>query len=490
MLILASMMVASYRVRLLLTLSVILVTSFLTLSFINFNTARQSARREIITSSLPLTRENIYSEIMNDLVPPINIASLMGNDSFLIDWIVEGEQDQSKITQYLSTIRRQYGYFSVFFISETTKTYYYFGGILKQISPSDPHDVWYFRFIETGDQYDLDVDTNEAADDSLTIFINYRLEDSRGNLLGVTGVGIEMKNFSYFLRNTQEKYDRRVFLVDEKGIIQAHSQIDMIGTTSIFDMPGLDGISGNLLIVSENPINHEYRINGRHTMVTARYIPEIDWFLIVEQDEESALNAARMNLFRTLLIGLATSAVIITVSYFAVRFIQGKLEYMTVTDDLTRTANRREFGRQFEKAVYRHKRYSSPISVILIDVDRFKEINDTKGHLAGDEVLKRVSLCFKDNLRPTDLLARWGGDEFIILAESDGNQALDTAKRLCRAVQEIDFSPELESIGNITISCGVTGFLPGDTIDSITHRADQALYRSKEAGRNRVSLAT
>jgi diguanylate cyclase (GGDEF)-like protein len=334
------------------------------------------------------------------------------------------------------------------------------------------------------------VDTNEAKDYSLTIFINYRLVDLRGNLLGVTGVGIEMKNFSHFLHNTQEKYNRRVFLVDENGIIQAHSQMAMIETTSIFDLPGLEEIAGEILIASDNPIDHEYRIQGHRTLVTSRYMPEIDWYLIVEQDEESALSAARMNLLRTLLIGFATSVVIIIVSYVALRYLQGTLEYMTVTDDLTQTANRREFESQFERAVYRHKRYNSPISVILIDVDRFKEINDTKGHLAGDDVLKRVSRCLKDNMRPTDLLARWGGDEFIILAESDGNQAITTAERLCRAVQEIDLGLKLESLGNITISCGVTEFLSEDTIDSVTHRADQALYRSKKSGRNRVSLET
>lgn len=481
-------MVLSQRLRLIVILSIILVIAFIFLSLFNYHTAKTSIRGEIVSSSLPLLRENIYSELQKDFVPSIHRASMMANDSFLKHWVLNGEEEIEKLLQYLNEIQEKYGYFSTFFISDVTKNYYHFDGILKQISRQDDHDVWYYRFIESGKEYDLDVDTNEAAMNRLTIFINFRVEDYQGRLLGVTGVGIEMANFSEFISEKQEKYDRRIFLVDHNGLIQAHSDKTMIMNTSIHDLPGIQNIASTILREENGPLDKEYEHNHTRVLVTARYMPELDWFLIVEQDESTALTAVRRNLWRTILVGIGTSAIIITLTAFTVTYFQNRLEYLAVTDELTKVANRREFDTQLEKAIYRYSRYGIPFSLIIIDVDHFKRINDTLGHITGDKILVNVSDLIKSNIRPDDHIARWGGDEFMVLVESKAEEAERMAERLAQTLREK--APTFNHLEGqtLSLSMGIAEYLDDDTSDSLIKRADQALYASKADGRDRITV--
>ena len=127
-------MVISQRIKLILSLSIILLGAFLTLIILNYNTAQTAIRHEIGQSSLPLLRENIYSEIEKDILPALNIASSMANDYFLIEWVKNGEKDETIIRAYLDKIHEEYGFFSAFFVSAVTDNYYHYSGINKKIS--------------------------------------------------------------------------------------------------------------------------------------------------------------------------------------------------------------------------------------------------------------------------------------------------------------------------------------------------------------------
>jgi hypothetical protein len=280
-----------------------MIGGFAFVSVFNFRTARSSITNEIVSSSLPLMRENIYSEIQKDFMPSLNIASVMATDSFLRNWVIEGEKEIEQIIQYLTEIRDEYGYFASFFVSDISNKYYYFDGVLKQISTEDDHDVWYYRFKDSGKQYDLDVDTNEAAENKLTIFINYRVDDFNGSFIGVTGVGIEMQNFSAFLQRQQEKYNRHIYLVDENKIIQAHSEAHLITADLLVNRRGIEAVADDLMQKRPEPVNTTYEGEEGTVLVTAKYMPELDWYLIVEQNEGEALTQVRRSLVRTVLIG-------------------------------------------------------------------------------------------------------------------------------------------------------------------------------------------
>jgi diguanylate cyclase len=167
------------------------------------------------------------------------------------------------------------------------------------------------------------------------------------------------------------------------------------------------------------------------------------------------------------------------------------LEQELLTDPLTGAYNRRAYDRNIEHEMSRYLRYKRPFSMLLLDVDHFKKINDTYGHTIGDKCLKEIIKRIKPALRETDFLARYGGEEFIvILPETDGEIAKEAAERMRSIVEKIEFLHKKEQV-KITISIGVTQVMPSDeTHEAIFHRTDQAMYKAKNSGRNRVVLHT
>lgn len=158
------------------------------------------------------------------------------------------------------------------------------------------------------------------------------------------------------------------------------------------------------------------------------------------------------------------------------------IEEISVTDRLTGLYNRFKldelFAIEFEKAT----RYKRIFSIILIDVDHFKSVNDLYGHQAGDRVLTEVAKILRDSVRKSDVIGRWGGEEFLIITpETDANEAMSLANKLRKIVEGHSF----EGVGSKTISLGVTSYLTGDKMEDIFKRADEALYIAKNTGRNK-----
>ena len=162
-------------------------------------------------------------------------------------------------------------------------------------------------------------------------------------------------------------------------------------------------------------------------------------------------------------------------------------EEAAFTDHLTGLANRRRFERQLGREVARAARYEHPFCLLLIDIDNFKGVNDTHGHDAGDEVLRRFGNAVQAGTRGIDTGARIGGDEFaVILPETDLEHGLEVAERLRSAVG----SMEVEGVGRITASFGVAEFpSSADTGEELKAAADAALYEAKRGGRDRVGQA-
>lgn len=168
-----------------------------------------------------------------------------------------------------------------------------------------------------------------------------------------------------------------------------------------------------------------------------------------------------------------------------------KLELMSLTDALTGLSNRRYLELTLEKEFDRAKRYTKPLSVIMIDADDFKKYNDSNGHVLGDKLLVEIAEVLKKNIRSADFVARYGGEEFIILLpETEQQGAFDLAERIRKEIQKMDIEgKEKQPKGFVSISLGVSTYpsLVSDPID-LTKTADKALYEAKKKGKNQVSL--
>lgn len=166
-----------------------------------------------------------------------------------------------------------------------------------------------------------------------------------------------------------------------------------------------------------------------------------------------------------------------------------QVKSMADHDGLTRIANRRRFEERLDEEAQRHGRYELPLSLILLDLDHFKSINDTYGHQTGDAVLRGMASLLLESLRSSDLPARYGGEEFaVILPHTSREQATLLAERIRHRVGQRDFGECKEPV-RITVSAGVAAMEPGASGQDLVSLADQALYLAKNGGRNRVVVA-
>ena len=163
--------------------------------------------------------------------------------------------------------------------------------------------------------------------------------------------------------------------------------------------------------------------------------------------------------------------------------IADQMERMAYTDPLTRTNNRRKYAAMINRELYRVRRYNTPMTALLMDIDHFKGTNDRHGHQVGDEILIGLAQLIQANIRSTDYLFRWGGEEFLVLlTDTHVADGLIVAEKLRSAVEHIELVRGIQ----VTISIGVTKTTDSDDEDTLVRRADEAMYKAKENGRNRI----
>lgn len=301
-----------------------IVTGFLVTSLASYFVSRASLRSEISKNELPLTSDNIYSEIQRDLLRPIFISSLMASDTFLRDWVMDGEVGEEPITKYLKELKTKYNTVTSFFVSEKTKSYYHSGGILKKISPDDPRDVWYFRVRNMKENYELNVDPDMANRDTMTIFVNYKVFDYNKNYIGATGVGLTVNKVKRLIELYQKKYNRTIYFIDDSGKIKL-SGSDFYGNINHISQFEYHSILEKKL-GSKSESSFSYEKDGKVVHANIRYINEFKWYLVVEQPEQGAIE----HIFTILLINLGicvlvTVIILIFVSLFVTAY-QNRIE--------------------------------------------------------------------------------------------------------------------------------------------------------------------
>lgn len=465
----------------------VLMLGFLAISVISYEVARESLGTRIAEESLPLTSDNIYSEIERDLLRSILISSLMAHDTFLREWAMGGERDTARIVRYLKEIKARYDTTTAFFVSEKTRRYYHTSGIIKTVSREDPGDAWYFRVREMSAPYEVNIDSDTADPGRVTIFINYRVTDFNGDYLGVTGIGLSVETVADLIESYQRRYARLIYFVNREGDVTLHGTA-FGDIERLQDRPGLRPFATRILTNPSTSLSYETP-EGETVYLSSRLVPEFDWYLVVEQMRSAAdewlLNALVINV----LVALVLTALVLLIGYLAVRGHHRRLEEMATTDKLTGGANRHVLPLVFDQIVGAARRRGEPVSLVVVDIDHLKEVNDTLGHQAGDELLRRVAEILRGNLRAADSLCRWGGDEFVLLlTQCTAADAVCVADKIRAAI-----SAQTLRLGDterrVTVSIGGAERREGEGLASLMARADRALYESKQGGRDRVAIA-
>lgn len=461
----------------------LLISFSVTLSVLNYLKSLEETEIQLKERSLPLSIDNIYTEVQKNLIEPTLVSSMMANDTFLKDWLVHEETDVDQISKYLETIKNKYNMFSTFLVSNKSGNYYTSKGLLEKVKEDNPNNAWYFRFRDIQEPYEINLDFNKYMGDSLIMFINYKIFDEEYHYLGATGIGIKISYINEMLKYFRVKYNFNVFFVDKEGKVVL-SEVGVNRVSYLDESKELNVLKNNIL--EETSKTLEYTKENRNYILNTKYIKELNLYLLVEAQMEDFTKEVKKTFYLNLITSLCVTFIIIVIILYTVKSYNKKLEHLAAFDTLTKLPNRRTFNLNFQKALHLYKRDNISRSVIFFDIDNFKLINDTYGHLVGDTVLKRIATILNIQIRNSDYISRWGGEEFLILLQDSSlENTFEVAQKL-RMTFENDI--ELHDLikGGVTASFGVTTFQADDTLEKIVTRADEALYKAKYKGKNCV----
>jgi diguanylate cyclase (GGDEF)-like protein len=327
----------------------------------------------------------------------------------------------------------------------------------------------------------------------------------RGPDGAIAGVAILKKSLNEFARDLRS-FNRSFFLVDTAGIILLTDRGESLGRplwplqgAGHAAPPNKSGTLSNTPVLEREVSDATWaNIDGVPRYMRRSFDSHGQWSLVLAMPG-SRVFASR---FLGIVITMLVTFMVLIYLYLKDRAIRDHIELerrltlqemaqsltlRAATDPLTGIFNRLKFDEALGEAIARSERYLMPFSLVLYDVDHFKGINDTHGHQTGDQVLVRLSDLVSSHTRSPDLVARWGGEEFVILTHGlDLTMACRVAERMRMAIQQTPF----ERVGTITCSFGVAQYIVGDTAQSLLARADKALYRAKSLGRNRVEFSS
>ncbi|MEG2117817.1 MAG: diguanylate cyclase, partial [Clostridia bacterium] len=421
---------------------------------------------------------------VNTFSESVHVSQTMRNDTFLMEWIEnEGKSPNAEqilgITNYLNQYKTKNNYNNAFLVSEKTHNYYCYNGINKVVSKEDAHDIWYYNFVESGEDYRLEIDYDEINSNYITLFVNCRIEDENKKFLGVVGVGFQIVKIQSLLEEYEKDYKIGAYLVDESGNIMIRSNETSIISDNYFNNMKNDEIVKKITSNKEGPQIQWINGGDLDKCVITQYIKDFQWYLIIEKDnsEEKAAFAAQFK-SNTIVIFVVEVLVILIITYI-VKMYNDIVRKLATTDKLTKLQNREAFYDNFEKM--RQKNDYKNGTFFIFDVDNFKKINDTNGHMYGDEILSYVAKIAADIFKDNGIIARWGGDEFIgIMKENSSNkEILDNFVKLL-------LSGENEFSMPISVSLGMTQITEDITIEEAVVNADAAMYRAKENGKGKV----
>jgi len=470
------------RRRFSLLLAILLLSGFVTTSWLSYRVAHESIEAKISNDAMPLTTDNIYSEIQHDLFKPVFISSLMAQDTFVRDWKLDGENSPEKLIKYLNEIQEKYHTITSYFISDASRNYYQSKGILKKISEEASQDQWYFhtKNLPRTVDYEINVDNDAANEGKLVVFVNYKVFDYDNNFIGITGVGLALDTVKQLIESYQNKYQRTVFLVDKTGKITLNGD-SFHGSLDIYQRQGIKAYAATILASPSSSI--QYQNSGKTVYLNTRYIDEFNWYLVVEQTSDPSEKKLTDTFKVNILLSILVTAGVLLIAHLTFNKYQKRLEAMATIDKLSGLLNRQAFDPILENNLEQSKRQGNHLSLMLIDIDNFKKVNDTFGHLVGDKVIRQVAQICKLYSRESDSVCRWGGEEFLImLADTEINSAVSIAERIKKHLGENDKDTA------VTVSFGITEYHHNESMISLLNRVDLALYQAKAKGRNRLEI--
>ena len=237
-----------------------------------------------------LATEGINSQIESIFSRPVSVSMTMGNDQLLKTFLTRETKHPgnrayiAEMQTYLDAYRKKYNYDSVFLVSTRTRHYYHFSGLNRTLFEGNPENDWYYNFLKNNDEYSLNIDNDEATDNSITVFVNCKIRDRDGFIMGIVGVGFKVDSLQKLLKNYDDQFNVEATLINDKGFIEVSSVRNGHEPVDFFNDNPLSNFRQRILETTDQPATFWYSVDNRDGYVVTQFIPELKWHLVVEND--------------------------------------------------------------------------------------------------------------------------------------------------------------------------------------------------------------
>lgn len=471
------------------TIIVIVATSFFTFKEI-FARSTQKQQEAI----MPL-----FSLITSEIIRPITVSQYMASDPFLIDYIQQDTIDKNVILNYISSVSNKFNTLSFIAIEK----HQILINSKNKITDLDTDEAEWYHRLKAIDQAEFS-DFGDAENPH--IFFDVKMFDKQKNFAGFVGLAVDLDHFAIKFQEFRNNFGFEVYFIDENDNITLSSS-HLMKTSSHHRQDNLTNINELQWYVNyqeaqqqntesyvnsniENkPKDSIFNFANDDLIVSQMPLKELNWRVFIVAPPVTKQSAYWKLFIQNLVVFLLVSFALYYIFTLCLSNFRTNLVKDSKTDFLTQLPNRSFIHWKYSQLGKKHDH----VSVVIADIDNFKILNDTYGHLFGDDVLKVIAKNLSDNIRNIDLVGRWGGEEFIfILPDTSAQHAQQIVERIRLNIARIPFThPSTSQKFNVTVSFGVSDSkLANVALEDILIKSDQALYNAKTNGRNKVVVHT
>jgi len=472
------------KYNLLLWLALILIVGSVTSSVVTLTMSRDMLQQSV-KKDLPLISDNVYAELQINIARALIVSAHMPDDVFVREWMSGDEQDYPAAIAYLKSAKQKDNSVTHFLITEKDQKYVDSLGAVRTMNQEEGHDGWYRKASESNRAVDIAIAPDQGDENHPLIFVSYQMLDTDRHVIGIAGITFAADIFSKAISQGEDGAAHSIYFVDHSGQIVI-SDKKSNRAQNIHQQDGMKQIADDILNDRQSS-NHVYEKTSAHASFAARYLPDLNLTLIVENSvpDEAAWPVAYANAG----IGLIMTVLALVLAWFSIAHHQNRLRVLASKDSMTGLMNRQSFTNSFQQIALEMQRLKLPLSFILFDIDYLKKINESLGHSNGDKIIMDIARMSKTSVRGSDLLCRWGGEQFaLLLRRCELEQAYKVAEQLRLNVQNHSFSFD-DRVASVTISLGVAEWTENETIDELFSRVDDAVYLAKSEGRNRAEIS-
>ena len=418
----------------------------------------------------------VFSLVNEELLKPLHIAQTIGEAKTFNTLLDTADIDEPKLVEILKTLESQFD-LTFFAASEKARKQYLSNG--NTIDLVEGKVFWYFEAVEQ--DRELIADLGQVGD--VHLYFDFKIRNDQDEFLGFVGVGKSLEQFIERFEQHKAQYGYDFLFINDRNQIMLTSVADLVVTDAV--IPTLDALPWyQALGGSDDELNSTLvSVDGEDFLISQINIVELDWKLLLLIPLE-ARQAQITKTFVTNTVLIVTLVVILFLLMFWLMLLYKRnLEKSIDMDPLSGLPNRTFVHKRYQQ----FRRMNAQLSVIMVDIDRFKSINDTYGHNTGDEVIQAVSRILTEEVRDQDVVGRWGGEEFIMLVPSPDKELAKTiAERARTRLEKATFGSKHHDL-HVTASFGMTHGPSSMPLAELLAVADAALYEAKKQGRNQTA---